>query len=698
MEKWKSREKDESMREGLDSRREELERDWDERVRWASERLEEANWELRKEQALQALDEATWDIRKERARKRLREAEWEIGRQEALKWLEESNWEDRVNEALEWLREENRKDREAEALERLEEPDWEDRYSDAREWLKEQLNEERLRESADSRLEEATWDIAEGIEQVRFRDGKVIVETSVDVAEILGEEITQEIRGLWEISDERVRDAFAGLESKEWDRGRLSEGLKQLGNDCQEPGRALHCDIRRSLELTRKELGLFEAAFRETREALDRSGEVRFGMIGENLYVWKPDLDSIRLENAYGDLYYYFRDKDAFESYIADVGESLGLEGQEKKEVIKHLRELASQMVTEPSMESCINSHLERIRGDYVHLINDLSGERLSDLEVEISKITKKSGRGGIENPRFPQGEELEIALARLAATAVSDCHLKANGTLEYSEKEMSRIRIFEKDLQVFGDISLNPRRRKGENLYEAYLPTPLGIMLQHLGIPSGDRTVQNPGLFPEIKEFSIRAQCAFIEDLVPQDGTISRKRVQWTHTNVLHAGDKTGTYGITPKIGIHEIDLIKEKGKREQHSWVMTYGRLRELQKSESRELQDVARNLWESVYENPNRLIQDEVEIVRSFGIKYIEKPYAIRYHERSGRVSVAWTAEPSELIDSMKLAMIAPSNDEIKQRIMKDLIANHPEYVVAAKKQFEDLGIDVHEWWMV
>jgi hypothetical protein len=402
-------------------------------------------------------------------------------------------------------------------------------------------------------------------------------------------------------------------------------------------------------------------------------------------------LDPIRLENAYGDLYYYFRDKDAFESYIADVGESLGLENQEERVVIKHLRELASQMVIEPSVEGCINSHLGRIRGDYIHLISDLSGESLSDLEVEISKITKKSGRGGIENPRFPQGEELEVALARLTATVVSDCHLKANGTLEYAEKEMSRIRIFEKDLQAFGEISLNPKLREGENLHEAYLPTPLGIIMLHLGIPSGDRTVQNPGLFPGIREFSIKAQCAFIEDLVPQDGTISGKRVQWSHSNVLHAGDKTEAYGVSPKVGNAEIALIKEHGRKERHSSVLTYGRLEELKESDSEYLRSIADDLWDAVIENSNKLVEDEIRIVRGLGVKYNAKPYTIRYHERTGRVSVAWTAVPEGVLESIKLGMIAPPNDEVKREIMKNLIESHPTYVKRAMNQFEKNGIE-------
>lgn len=353
-------------------------------------------------------------------------------------------------------------------------------------------------------------------------------------------------------------------------------------------------------------------------------------------------------------------------------------------------------MISEPAPDSCINPKLSRIRGDHLDLMNDLSGKSLSNLEGEISKLTKQSGKGGIENPLYPQGEKLEVGQARLAATALTDCHLRPNGTLEYYESEKSRIRQFEKDLQVFGDIKLNPKLRKGENLYVSYLPTPLGKMLEHLGIPPGDRTVQNPGIFPEFKEFSPKAQLAFIEDLVPQDGTITGKTIRWTHSNALHLGTKTETYGIKPKVGVTEIDLIKEHGNREQHSWVLRYGKLKKLRESDSEEVKHVAKELWKSVLENPNKLIKDEVEVVRGLGVKMDAKPYTIRYYERTGRVSVEWAAEPRSVFESIKLAMLAPANDEIKRGIMKDLIESHPEYVRRAKNYFAKKGTEVREWW--
>ncbi|MHA2142694.1 MAG: hypothetical protein ACXADD_14480 [Candidatus Thorarchaeota archaeon] len=509
-------------------------------------------------------------------------------------------------------------------------------------------------------------------------------------------ETEHDSKGLQEIPSDRMRDAFVDAESREWEKEKLSEGLKQLANDHQETSSTFQSDLQRSLGLSQKELEEFREAFQETREALDKNGEVRYGMVNERLYGWKPDLDPTRLENAYGELYYYFRDKAAFEKYIADAGKALGLEGQDQKEIVKQLRELASQMVLDKSHDYCINSNLNRIRGDHVHLLNDLSGKSLSDLEGKISKITKMSGKGGIENPKFPQGEKLQVALSRLTANAITDCHLKANGTLEYYEKEMSRIRIVEKDLQEFGNIRLNPKLRKGENLYVSYFPTPLGKALQSLGIPPGDRTVQNHGLFSELKKFSRKAQCALIEDIIPQDGTVYRKRILWTHSNVLDSANKSEIYGIESKIGKRQVELIKDYGKREKHGWVLRYGKLNEIQNSGHVGPQQEAEKLRKIVYENKNKLIQDQLEIAKNLGIQYQAKPYAIRYHERTGRVSVSWTAEPKGVLESIKLGMLAPPNDVVKRELVKDLIRNNQDHMKRAMKQFSDYGIDVRRWW--
>ncbi len=515
-------------------------------------------------------------------------------------------------------------------------------------------------------------------------------------------------RGLHHINDEVVREAVEPLkEVAEPTAEDIADAIEHMVRSDPADGCRIHCaDVRHVLDA--REAEVLEKGLRDNkaevegqltqslRETLEHSERYQVAMVEGRLYIRRVDENPTRLENAYGNLYYYFESKAEFEKYISDVGKALGLEGQSQAEIERHLHQMVSQMLTDPTDNHCINPEICRIRGDHVHLMNDLAGTEMKDLEGQISKLTKASGRGGIMNPRFPERAQFEVALSKLTGIAVTDCHLKPNGTLEYSEKEISRIRIVEEDLQLLGDINLNPKLRDNENLYDCYLPTPLGEALKHLGIPPGDRTVQNPGLYHEIKEFSPEAKLALLGEVIPQDGTISGVRVQWTHTNVLDAAGKSEIYDVSPKVGQREINLIIDQGNKEEHGWVLNYGKLRELLTNESRDIRETSRSMWDVVYENPNRLVQDGVSLLKEFGIEYNEKPYTIRYHGRTGRVSVAWTAEPNELIDSIKLSMLAPANDEIKRESMKEIISSHPKIVQKAMDQFLERGIDVEEWW--
>ncbi|MBS3793438.1 MAG: hypothetical protein KGY80_00875 [Candidatus Thorarchaeota archaeon] len=182
----------------------------------------------------------------------------------------------------------------------------------------------------------------------------------------------------------------------------------------------------------------------------------------------------------------------------------------------------------------------------------------------------------------------------------------------------------------------------------------------------------------------------------MPQDGTVSSNYIHWTHSNVLDAAEKAEIYNIEPKVGEEEIELIKEHGTREEYSWVLSYMELQKLQKTESEEIRRVARNLWDTVIENPNRLVQDEVRIVRRMGIEYSRMPYTIRYYTRTKRVSVAWTAVPDGILESVKLMILAPSNDVVKREKMRDILRERPEDVKRAKEYFAKKGIQFAEWW--
>ncbi|MFW9803583.1 MAG: hypothetical protein ACFFFC_13060 [Candidatus Thorarchaeota archaeon] len=504
---------------------------------------------------------------------------------------------------------------------------------------------------------------------------------------------------LREIPAEKVKEAFGDRESGDLDKDRIVEGLKQLAGEYIEESCAFHFDLQRDLGLSQGELEEFGKAFQETRETLDNRGEVRFGLVDERLYGWKPDLDPIRLENAYDEMYYYFRNKDAFEKYIGDAGKVLGLEGQDQKETIKHLHELASQMVTEPVSEKCVNPKTKRVRGDYVQLINGLSGKTLSDLEGEISKLTGQNGHGGIENPLFPEGERLEVAIARIAATVFSDCTIEPNGVIKYGEPNLHRIARVIENVRVFGDVNPSPRYIEGEGHYITHLPFVIGKLLMYREIPSGDRTIQNPRLIRSVREGTYEVKRAYTGDFIHQDGCVGEKIIIWRRVNAMDAGEKSEIYHFEPRIGIEEKNFIKEHGRKETgntNSWALSWGKLTELRRHENSSIASTAENLQKAVKENPNRLLHDEATIVRDMGINVSDLPSDLRYYPETGRVTVVWQAYTVGVKEAIKLGIIAFPNDSQSRQKVERMIARYPEETSEAIRDLRKRGVEFEKWW--
>ncbi len=75
----------------------------------------------------------------------------------------------------------------------------------------------------------------------------------------------------------------------------------------------------------------------------------------------------------------------------------------------------------------------------------------------------------------------------------------------------------------------------------------------------------------------------------------------------------------------------------------------------------------------------------------------PYSIRYHQKTGRVSVSWVARTANIHEAMKLAMVAPPNDVKKRKIMRASLRSKPDEVRRIYDEFADNGIDLEKWWI-
>ena len=527
---------------------------------------------------------------------------------------------------------------------------------------------------------------------------------TVGEAEILAKPESQEHvqdapSKLQELDEEWVRNATSELDFREWTRESLTEQLSDISRSLPNTSRSFYIDLERYLSPSQKELDLFEQAFQQAKENFDEVDCVRLGLLGERLYVWKPDLESTGLENVYNDLYYYFRDRSAFERYVKDVGDSLGIQDRNQCEIQSYLKELSSQLVIDNVEDYCFNPKLRRIRGDYVNLMNDLSGKTLSDLEGDISKITGYNGHGGIENPRFPQGERLDVAIARIAATVFSDGTIEPNGVIKYAEPKMSRIERVVENVRVFGDITPSSTRREGEGHYITHLSFVLGRILMSRDVPSGDRTIQNPRLSQYIREGTDIVKRAYIEDFTPQDACVGEKSIIWRRVNALHAGEKTEKWKFEPMVGVEEIELIKELGRKSTgnaQSWSLSWGLLTELADHSGQKIAKISENLMQSIKNNQNRLMHDEASILGELGVNIGVNPSDVVYYPKSGRVSVVWQAYTVGIKETIKFGIVACPNDVNSKEKVREIIASNPKETQEALSDLRKRGIEFTKWW--
>ena len=222
---------------------------------------------------------------------------------------------------------------------------------------------------------------------------------------------------------------------------------------------------------------------------------------------------------------------------------------------------------------------------------------------------------------------------------------------------------------------------------------------MMHREVPYGDRTIQNPRLIPCIREGSEPVKRAYIEDFVSQDGCIGNNSVIWRRGNVIDAGEKAENYKFESKINIKEIEFIIEHGREERgnaKSTSLSWGKLEELKLSTSETLSDTADKIQKIITENRNRLIDDEAAIVKNLGVDIEVKASEIKHYPKSGRVSVIWQAHTTGLKEAIKLGIITPPNDEIKEQKMREMIENNPLHTNEALKELENGDIDFERWW--
>ncbi len=378
------------------------------------------------------------------------------------------------------------------------------------------------------------------------------------------------------------------------------------------------------------------------RESFGESGyQFRSGIVDDRHYVWIQEKNS--LFNAFGNQFFYFNRMQDLNRIFEEASSHLELNSMVT--AVHHIYELSKQFTQ--INRDFITKDNPRIPGTSLHLLCDIAGISIDQLEGRITKISGANGHGGIENPRFPVADNLEVLKASLIAIAVSDCHIPQVGSLHLTEGSFDRINRVKKILDNFGSTysSGSVRKRKGD--YEFYIASPIARALNNWGIPSGDRTILNYGLPDEFQQWSTIAKCGYMQEMLAQEGNVDQNGViNWSRSHAIFDGKKGPSMGFKSRISQDALEFLKHSREMYKHKGIVTeqsipIGRLDSLKNHRDIHISTIANELSRVVEQYRNKLIDNEKVISTSLGISISLKPARISYFEKSSRASVRWQA---------------------------------------------------------
>jgi hypothetical protein len=256
------------------------------------------------------------------------------------------------------------------------------------------------------------------------------------------------------ISSEVVYQSLGGIgESKSWKEMEVGASIESMyRNQMNERQHIYIADLQKDSGWSQTQLRDFEKYVQTNQRNLEKSlainlpegvKEPRISMADGRLYVWTPKLRADELLNAYEKQFFYFQNNGGVAQLVEDLQKRLQLEGSLHK-AHGHLNELIRQSIANdsgpPLKASPFHVKGQRVEERVLRFYLDAMGMSLTDLEGRVTRIAGPNGQAGIGNPRFPKGEELEVSMARLTASIVSDGHLRKSGRIAYYEKNLERI------------------------------------------------------------------------------------------------------------------------------------------------------------------------------------------------------------------------------------------------------------------
>lgn len=351
---------------------------------------------------------------------------------------------------------------------------------------------------------------------------------------------------------------------------------------------------------------------------------------------------------------------------------------KELSELIRGLTDYGKEKhVPAGGLNADLQSRPNHLQGHSLDFVLDVMRWSIGEIRDRISALGQsKKGQWQIRNPLFPEGQKLHELLARLFAIIASDGHIdKDTFRLSYSEENPDRRMRVKELLNQIGDVWIldihDPDR--GDSMQ---LPAVLGRLMQKIGIPFGDKVIQEFGVPTFILDGPPEILSAYLEELIPEEGAVTHAvygglKILWGRTVVLHEERTSKRYASPKQLKKEFIRFIKAHGEYEElrKCYRISAGRLRNLKKSMNEKTAQLATELEKIVRSNPNSLMRDEQRLCRKLGIKTGRHLCYVRFYTKSGRVSAHWEAHTSSQMDVEKWWRVAPPNDVKKRARLND-----------------------------
>lgn len=444
-----------------------------------------------------------------------------------------------------------------------------------------------------------------------------------------------------------------------------------------------------------------ESSLNDLLDASEDSNEkVRVGFVDGRLYIRKQNISEYNWLNIYGNELFYLTSTEEKFRLVHEMRTRLGL--STNTDLGKLIDQLTDRNEAEGSGYSDIKEQNEHLRTETMHLILDTTGKTLQDLQDRIHCIGKirggkYEGRGGIRNPQFPTDvETIDIMFAKFFGLGLSDGHIEsAYSQFVYAEKDPNRREIVVEHSKDFGDVHYHVKEAE----YQIQFASVFGRALRKRGFPAGDKSIENIGLPEFIMQGSPEVVFTYFRNMWPEDGcfTIEYPRkvgyFVWDRAVVVRDPTKESMF-IHPK-GVSEMHLeffedfgtfVEEDDLGFCEKYQLSARILDNLTKSENPQTSQVAKEIEEIVQQNMSKLLQDEIETLRSTGVHAISRFMEINYFTDTGRVSLIWRGKINRKKDVMRTALQMLPDDIRKSAKVEEWMSLRPKLRLEVEQELD------------